>query len=405
MADSKYDWSTGAWQQVSAVHPEWCGNVVADFNFELPAHAHGKKDAIRTVYEYADFLESLLKDTGVGKTVYPEGVAVLCPVETMSDDFSMAISGIPSMVNDFTSGQFMETHYHTQFDNDDCYDEAVYRFHHELYGCLIMAFDRLAVSPLNFERLFLALRESLDLDYSEKTGADGERLKALTEEAARLGKAVYEQVCRINEDYRRMLLDAKAKQEPERIQKYGQARKYREAYRGLENILMQIFKKEQDSFVRLDWHDEVCFPQEAVRKNLKLIQTAVECLENGHARCALEAIYGIDNNQYAFQFDEKVFRHFTDYVMNQEPGRLQWGAGRIVHHENLFHLVQLLKGKLEEEDEDFTEELEILKRVEANQLAYYLDDIEYMKHAIEKMIRSLKEITEKQSWKVTDCTE
>ena len=77
MADSKYDWSTGAWQQVSVVHPEWQGKVAADFNLELPAHAHGKKDAIRTVYEYADFLESLLEGTGVGKDVYPEGVAVL----------------------------------------------------------------------------------------------------------------------------------------------------------------------------------------------------------------------------------------------------------------------------------------------------------------------------------------
>ena len=168
---------------------------------------------------------------------------------------------------------------------------------------------------------------------------------------------------------------------------------------------MQLFKMEQDSFVRLDWHDEVCFPQEAVRRNLKLVRTAVDCLENGHGRCALEAIYGIDNNRYAFQFDEEVFRHFTDYVMNQEAGRLQWGAGRIVHHENLFHLVQLLKGKLEEEDEDFTEELMILKRVEENQLACYLDDIEYMNHAIEKMIQKLKEITENESWKVTDCTE
>lgn len=389
MADSKYDWSTGAWQQVSVVHPEWRGKVAADFNFELPAHAHGKKDAIRTVYEYADFLESLLRGTGVGKDVYPEGVAVLCPVETMSDDFSMAISGIPSMVNDFTSGQFMETHYHTQFDNDDYYDEAVYRFHHELYGCLVMAFDRTAVAPLNFERLFLALKDSLDLDYSEKTGAGGERLKELTEEAARLGKAVYEQVRRINEKCRNQ----------------EQPWKYREQYRELEAVLMQLFKMEQDSFVRLDWHDEVCFPQEAVRRNLKLVRTAVECLENGHGRCALEAIYGIDNNRYAFQFDEEVFRHFTDYVMNQEAGRLQWGAGRIVHHENLFHLVQLLKGKLEEEDEDFTEELLILKRVEENQLACYLDDIEYMNHAIEKMIQKLKEITENESWKVTDCTE
>ena len=30
--------------------------------------------------------------------------------------FSMAIAGVPSMVNDFTGGSFMETHYHSQFD-------------------------------------------------------------------------------------------------------------------------------------------------------------------------------------------------------------------------------------------------------------------------------------------------
>ena len=33
--------------------------LVADVNFELPAHAHGRKDAVRCVYEYADFLEDL----------------------------------------------------------------------------------------------------------------------------------------------------------------------------------------------------------------------------------------------------------------------------------------------------------------------------------------------------------
>lgn len=36
------------------------------------------------------------------------------------------------MVNEFSAGPFMETHYHSQFDSDEFYDEAVYRFHHEL---------------------------------------------------------------------------------------------------------------------------------------------------------------------------------------------------------------------------------------------------------------------------------
>lgn len=54
------------------------------------------------------------------------------------------------MVNDFTGGSFMETHYHSQFDNDDFYDEAVYRLHHELFTLLILALDETAVVPLDF---------------------------------------------------------------------------------------------------------------------------------------------------------------------------------------------------------------------------------------------------------------
>ena len=50
----------------------------------------------------------------------------------------MAIAGVPSMVNDFTGGSFMETHYHSQFDNDEFYDEQVYRLHHELFALLIL---------------------------------------------------------------------------------------------------------------------------------------------------------------------------------------------------------------------------------------------------------------------------
>ena len=179
MADSKYDWSTGAWQQVSVVHPEWREGG-GDFNFWRLTHT-GKEGRHTHGVQYADFLESLLRGTGVERTCIRKAWLCLSRRDHVGR-FSMAISGIPSMVQRFHVRQFMETHYHTQFDNDDYYDEAVYRFHHELHGCLVMAFDRTAVAPLNFERLFLALKDSLDLDYSEKTGAGGERLKELTEE-------------------------------------------------------------------------------------------------------------------------------------------------------------------------------------------------------------------------------
>ncbi len=86
--------------------------------------------------------------------------------------------------------------------------------------------------------------------------------------------------------------------------------------------LLYIFRKEQDYFVRLNWHDEVLFPQEAVQDNLRAICRALRRLEEGNAWAALEDVYSIDNNRYAFLFDEQVFLLFTQYVLKQPDSRL-----------------------------------------------------------------------------------
>mgnify|MGYP000234804013 CR=1 FL=1 len=108
ISDTKYDWSTGAYRQVFEARPEWQGRVIADLNFELPAHAHSTRDAVRCTYEYADFVRSFVDTVQMPEGIYPEGMTTLYPIETWSDDFTMAISGIPSMVNDFSGGPFME---------------------------------------------------------------------------------------------------------------------------------------------------------------------------------------------------------------------------------------------------------------------------------------------------------
>lgn len=375
LADSKYDWSTGAYEEVFTVHPEWQGRVIADFNFELPAHAHDRKDAVRCVYEYREFLEETLSGIAVDREAYPDGIQVVCPIQTWSDDFSMAIAGIPSMVNDFSSGSFMETHYHSQFDNESFYQEAVYLWHHRLYGRLLMAFDRTAVAPLASAGLWEAMEQSLNLEYCHCTKARGQRLAELIGEAKAVSVCCYEQIRRVNERFA-ALIDSGQQEEADRL-----SRECRE----WEKNLLAIFREAQDSFVRLNWHDEVLFPQEAVRSNLISIERAIDSLRQGEIRKALEAIYQIDNNRYAFLFDEEVFYHFTDYVFNQPKGRLKWGAGRIRRHENLFLLVQSLKRKLAEGQGDFEEELKILQDVKAGQMASYCDDIEYMIRETEKI--------------------
>ena len=153
--------------------------MIADLNFELPAHAHNTKDAIRSTYEYADFLKHFCESINVPKEAYPDGLTVLAPIETWSEDFSIAISGIPSTVNDFSAGPFMETHYHSQYDNEEFYQEAVYRFHHELYTRLLVTLDQLTLPPLDFSRHFLAMKSSVADCLAAQSNAPAEVLEEI----------------------------------------------------------------------------------------------------------------------------------------------------------------------------------------------------------------------------------
>ncbi|WP_243008968.1 hypothetical protein [Clostridium sp. AM58-1XD] len=345
---------------------------MANLNFELPAHVHGKKGAVRGTYEYYGFLKAFLEnlpDELDVKRIYPEGIEVREPVETWSDDFSIAISGVPSMVNEFSAGSFMETHYHSQFDNDSYYDKDVYLFNHKLFGLLVMAFDELSVAPVNLKRLFQAVRRSVKPVTGKEDQEGLRRLMDRLDEAEIMGDRLYRRVTAVN-------------------------RREEQISRGermnLQRRLLRLFRKGQDSFVRLDWKDSVLFPQEAVQNNLRYLQKAEECLKQMDGEGALKAIYQIDNNSYAFQFDEEVFLHFTEYVLTQEKDRLQWGAGRIVHHENLFGVVAGLRNKVKHGQTDFTEERNILKAVEEKQQICYDDDIRYMVQAVDVMIDEMK---------------
>lgn len=371
ITNSKYDWSTGAWQQVFKVRPEWRKETVIDLNFELPAHAHDRQDAIRGTYEYRDFLENFVRGITAWidpKAVYPDGLTVCAPIETWSDDFSMAIAGIPSTVNDFSGGSFMETHYHSQFDNDDFYDEKVYRFHHQLYGLLLMEIDRTPVAPLNPAELFAQIRRSIRPVTGEEDETSIRRLLDRLSEAEEMGNRLYARVQERN----------LAGQKDERLQ----------------SGLLNLFQKGQDYFVRLDWQDSVLFPQEAIQNNLRCLRAAKNCLAAGETGLALEAIYSIDNSRYAFLFDEEVYRYFTEYVLNQPADRLQWGAGRIVHHENLYRLVDGLKKKHRNGCPDLAEETAMVEAAEKQQMLCYDDDIRYITRSVEKLIDEMKKLEE-----------
>ena len=377
--DSKYDWSTGAYNQVFRVHPDWQGKVIADLNFELPAHAHNRQDAIRCTYEYADFIRQFTDSLTVPKEAYPDGITVLSPIETWSDDFSMAIAGIPSTVNDFSAGPFMQNYYHSQYDNQDVYQEAVYQFHHECYLKLIMAIDRLVLPPMNFSNTINAVAESIHENALSFADPEQNVLLRNLQTITASAENIYDKICQINAEYA-TLSDSDA-----RI-----AFRHKWEYAGLE--LLKTFRKAQDYLVRLNWQDEVIFPQEAASKNIRQLEKASRALSEGNITDALKALYRVDNNMYAFLFDEEVYYHFTEYILHQPKDRLMWGAGRIMHHENLYGIVQKLKQRMEEETPELDSEIRRLEAALRRQKAYYKDDIRYLNTSVNKLSAMLDNI-------------
>lgn len=381
VVDSNFDWSTGAYEQIFTAHPEWVGKVIADLNFELPALAHGTRARIRCCYEYVHYIKEYLDGLPELTKAYPEMTSVTAPIETWSDDFSMAIAGIPSMVNDFTGGSFMETHYHSQFDNDDFYDEAVYRLHHELFTLLILALDETAVVPLDFtpvlERILAGGSEITAKveETQEQIAAITKKLIQVTEEAQEKAKQSYEETAAINTRYYALLAEGNM-QEAEQLFAENRER---------EKQLLVKFKQEQDHFVRIDWYGEVFFPHEILWKNIGLLQDSVNALEQSDVDKALEKIYQVDNNAYAFMFDEYVYRHFTDYVFNQPKDRLKWGYGRLLGHEDLYHVVKCLLKKRKEADTDYREELHYLKECYKKQTRRLCETLKEISQTVKEM--------------------
>ena len=384
VVDSPFDWSVGAYEAVVHAHPEWRGTVIADFNFELPAYAHGTRARIRSTYEYQGFLEECLKNFPELTEAYPEETKVIAPIETWSDDFSIAISGIPSMVNDFTGGSFMVTNYHSQFDNDSSYNEEVYRMHHEMFGLLLMEFDQTVVAPLNFTPVFLKAASMVDLSWCKRAGADGERLIHTLKDTGKIAAQVYEKVKQWNE----RALDSQemrrlhSEQEIELQKKAVEARK-------LEKTLLDVFELEQDAFVRIDWYGNVRFPHENLLKNLELLTGAREALEEGEISVALPKLYQVNNNSYAFMFEEKVYQHFTESALNQSKDRLKWGWHRIEGYVNLYREVRSLLKKEQSGCLDYKDEIAFLNEVEQRQLLELRQCIDRLMEQTERMRQQL----------------
>ena len=377
VSNTRYDWSTGAYNQIFRVHPEWVGKVIADINFELPAMNEGTADQIRTSYELKTFVDGFKSTVPQVDGVFPGGIEIIVPAQTWSDDFSLSIAGVPSSVTALRGG-FAQTHYHSQFDDRDTYSREAFLFHHNMYGLLMMAYDHCAVSPLDFTARLNALRDTMDetVMTAEQTAA----LSAALDEAEAAASTAWAKVSEANAAYQQALDAGDADKADELL---AEARE-------MNANVLAAFKLAEDSFVRLTWEDSSIFPHEHSQNNLLALEGAAEALKQGDSAAALdEYLYLVDNNWYAYDWSRETFEYFTDYVLNQSADRLMWGAGRVQGHEELFDVIRSLQEKYGDSSADYTAELARLDQAIETQRTMLNEQVEHEVSALEALTAQL----------------
>ncbi|MFJ7936242.1 M28 family peptidase [Sporosarcina sp. NPDC096371] len=382
-SNTRYDWSTGAYNQIFRVHPEWVGKAVANINFELPAYEHTSSDEIRAVYELKNYLENFATTVPRIEGVYKDGISVVSPLRTWSDDFSFSIAGVPALRNDFQDSEFMNTHYHSQFDNEEIYNEKALLFHQNLYGLLTMYYDQTAVTPLDFTVRMKALKESINQEIFDVADVSSKEMIGDIDTAIAAAEKTNKKVNEINDNYLKALNKGDAKT----------AKKLYDESRQLNAGLLETFKFAQDHFVKLTWEDEPIFPHEHAQNNIENLALSIEALKKGDVNTPLdEYLFAVDNNWYTYDFDKEVNRYFTDYVLKQPADRLLWGAGRIVGHEDLYDTINTLLEKRDQTNANVTEEIDTLTKALENQKQLLKTSVDEEHESIKTLSTMLAEL-------------
>ncbi len=334
VSDSRFDWSTGAYHQVFHVRPDWPGRTMANINFELPGYSLGNPTAqVRCSYELETFLESFFPCVPAADGAFPDGPETVVPTQTWSDDFSFSIAGIPATVNALRV-DYARLRYHTQLDDASTFHEATYRYHHDLYGLLLLAYDALALPPLNFSTRFAALEASVDAAAMRSFGADADALLAAAQKARAWAQSAYARMAGASGAGTTGQGDA-----------------------GAFADILSIFRRAEDALVRMTWDYVAGFPHEATMNNLVMLTRATTYLEENDAAAALrECLWAVDNNWYAYHWSRETYDHLTNLVMNSRAEKLLWGEGRVAGHVDLYDVVRSLLEKQKQKKTDCSAE-------------------------------------------------
>ena len=388
-SDTAYDWAIGSYRQIFEARPEWQGKILSFINFELPAYEYGSYTYTQSAPEsYAmlrEYTESDVSPKPAG--VYEEGIlAEGYQTYTYSDDFSYYIAGVPSFINGFLidvkseegdAWDFYRNYYHTNYDTENTYNEAVFDWQLKFYGVLGLYIDDTPALKLDFTDQAERLRDSLHEEFALSAGADTEAYLDAVDAYSEAAAGLAAKVADVNGRYEAAGTD----DERYVIMAEGRA---------LNAANLAIFRKTQDYLLGLS-AEEPIVPHEWYQNNVTLISGAIALLEEGEVQAAADEIAWAINGAmewYAMAFDEATYAHMVG-IYSGEFGSQNWATGRVYEFADVEAATRGLIERYEDEGGDFSKEIKIYEDALAAQGALFAqalaDEAAYIMELTEDM--------------------
>ncbi|MCQ2546512.1 MAG: M20/M25/M40 family metallo-hydrolase [Clostridia bacterium] len=361
---SEYDWSVGAYEEIVNNHPDWVDGGFCIVNNDGGYTVEGAEyKGINCAPELKKFVKSSVGEMNkAGKFEWSYN-----PPSTGTEDFMWARKGIPAIVcADGDATNYDDRAYHSSYDSWEYtpLDEEGYQELVNTFGKLVIDLDACNVRPMNFTARIKEFENSL----SEDAGDQFDETLAKAYDAADAFSAKIDEV-----------------------EKSGD----KDAAVELNKEIQEVYLAFEDSLVGLDFMDVNCEDRNLMyQENLECINGAIKALKKGNIQEAYDDwISGIDWAWYDMMFDEET----CDYMENQlfEKRDDTWGEGMIEFpHADTRALVDSLKLKYDDENEDVSEEIEMLKTLKAEQTNYlneiYASELEGLDKAAELMQKYAK---------------
>jgi len=329
--NTQFDWTMGAWGEITKAHPEWVGKTLALFNCELPAYSDGTGEIGMTcVPEFSKFYKNFVQDSGLA--VKAEGIDKIKyksnDADTMEDGVSYRWAGVPYFINTFQGEKFMANRYHTSYDNKSTWNKATIKTNMNLYGAMAIYVDQMPALELDFTRTCSDLESALNDKYAEAAGADTQAYKDNLADLSTAAKAMDSKISDINEKYQKAVSDGDK----------DKAAKLREEGKTVNKQTLKCFKYIQKNLISTDtWGLHI--KNVGINDNIKTLKTVIKGLDNKKLYAkdeksgALDAAYninaGIDYDYYIFSKD--VADDMTvQYDPDRWTGKLFWCTDKLV---------------------------------------------------------------------------